>query len=519
MALTFTHPFVSAKADGADATLVQPSNWNANHLLAGGAKGDLLVLDATQATGVNNVAAVAAGAYLRSNGVTTIPIWSTLILPNAATQGDLLIATGANTIGSLADVAVGQVLVSGGGGAAPAWSASPTLILPALGTTSTDGLVLLNNTASTAGVPVQMSPRFRQGGTAYNSVSTLSETNSFFTEVLPATAAGTTSATWKLGYINPSGVVTYPFQGSSAGQWTASTSISSPQVLSPVGQNLDFGANGVGSLWRLSTSGHLLAVTDNTYDIGAVGATRPRNVYVAGNTIAGNVYVGPSGGFAWGNGATSLMLSPSDGVIRLANNAGTGFTRLILGTNDATANGISITNNGGSAQIGTGDGSSVRDLIVRGLTTNTGLSVGTTVTSVNGITTAGNGVPLIVATPYETTGNTGAVTNAINYTPAAVSGTYELIGVVNVTAWTTPATFSVVATYKDASGNARTDTAMVVRGSTGANAAAVTAVDRWYFTFPAIDIDATATAITLSTTGTFTGSPVYNLQATLRRNR
>ena len=30
-----THPFVSGKSDGADATLVRPSDWNAAHVLAG----------------------------------------------------------------------------------------------------------------------------------------------------------------------------------------------------------------------------------------------------------------------------------------------------------------------------------------------------------------------------------------------------------------------------------------------------------------------------------------------------
>jgi len=31
MAVSLTHNFVSGKADGGDATLVQPSNWNAEH--------------------------------------------------------------------------------------------------------------------------------------------------------------------------------------------------------------------------------------------------------------------------------------------------------------------------------------------------------------------------------------------------------------------------------------------------------------------------------------------------------
>lgn len=31
MAISITHPFISLKGDGGDATLVRPSNWNANH--------------------------------------------------------------------------------------------------------------------------------------------------------------------------------------------------------------------------------------------------------------------------------------------------------------------------------------------------------------------------------------------------------------------------------------------------------------------------------------------------------
>ena len=35
MAVTVTHPFVSAIGDGADTTLVRPSNWNATHSISG----------------------------------------------------------------------------------------------------------------------------------------------------------------------------------------------------------------------------------------------------------------------------------------------------------------------------------------------------------------------------------------------------------------------------------------------------------------------------------------------------
>lgn len=39
--------------------------------------------------------------------------------------------------------------------------------------------------------------------------------------------------------------------------------------------------------WTIASGNHLLAGVDNTYDIGASGATRPRNVYVAGGVFVG----------------------------------------------------------------------------------------------------------------------------------------------------------------------------------------------------------------------------------------
>jgi hypothetical protein len=38
--------------------------------------------------------------------------------------------------------------------------------------------------------------------------------------------------------------------------------------------------------WNISATGHFIAATDNTYDIGASGANRPRNVYVGSNVIS-----------------------------------------------------------------------------------------------------------------------------------------------------------------------------------------------------------------------------------------
>ena len=38
--------------------------------------------------------------------------------------------------------------------------------------------------------------------------------------------------------------------------------------------------------WQISSIGHFLAATDNLYDIGASGANRPRNIYLANSVYA-----------------------------------------------------------------------------------------------------------------------------------------------------------------------------------------------------------------------------------------
>jgi len=42
-----------------------------------------------------------------------------------------------------------------------------------------------------------------------------------------------------------------------------------------------------GEKWKVPTTGHLLAGTDNTYDIGASGATRPRDLFLGRNAVVG----------------------------------------------------------------------------------------------------------------------------------------------------------------------------------------------------------------------------------------
>lgn len=82
--------------------------------------------------------------------------------------------------------------------ATPSWT-SGTSSQTALGTTSTDGIVLQNTTAATGGATVQISPRNKWCGMAWNSVGSASETDCWINENLPVTVAGATTSSllWK----------------------------------------------------------------------------------------------------------------------------------------------------------------------------------------------------------------------------------------------------------------------------------------------------------------------------------
>jgi hypothetical protein len=110
------------------------------------------------------------------------------------------------------------VLVNG----VPTVTGRLTTSVNGLATTSTDGLVLQNATAATSGATVQMSPRARLRGTAWDTAA--SETVDFFIENLPATAA-TPTGTFKLGFSLNGAAATYPMTVSSAGTITALASL------------------------------------------------------------------------------------------------------------------------------------------------------------------------------------------------------------------------------------------------------------------------------------------------------
>jgi len=172
--------------------------------------GDILYASATNTVGV--LADVAAGSYLRSGGVTTAPLWSTTLLPNSATIGDIMIATVANTYTNLADVATGNALISGGVGVAPSWNkigltthVTGTLPIANGGTNSSTALsgntIMISNGTSVvqgaAGTTTTVLHGNAAGSPSYSAVSLTAD----ITGVLAATTGGTGQSVYTIGDI------------------------------------------------------------------------------------------------------------------------------------------------------------------------------------------------------------------------------------------------------------------------------------------------------------------------------
>jgi hypothetical protein len=80
--------------------------------------------------------------------------------------------------------------------------------------------------------------------------------------------------------------------------------------------NLDvngtLGVTGAATFVQISFGGHFLASTDNTFDIGASGANRPRNIYVGGKVLVAQIDT-VSGNFAWGAAGTGSWQVQANG--------------------------------------------------------------------------------------------------------------------------------------------------------------------------------------------------------------
>lgn len=119
--------------------------------LSTAAVGDIIYASATTPTW-SRLADVAAGSYLRSGGVNTAPLWSTLILPNAATSTYLAYATSANTYGESANLTFDGTNLIVTGRIGVSMTPGARLEVKSGGTTQTDGFRLQFSGSTNPGV-------------------------------------------------------------------------------------------------------------------------------------------------------------------------------------------------------------------------------------------------------------------------------------------------------------------------------------------------------------------------------
>jgi hypothetical protein len=141
--------------------------------------------------------------------------------------------------------------------------------------------------------------------------------------------------------------------------------------------------------WQISAAGHFLAVADATYDIGASGANRPKDIYASG-MISSVGYIRSTAGYRFLQGG-SYFVESANGVLKLTDSGLANFGRLQLG--GTTSSFPAIKRNGTGIDIKLADDSLFTNLSCKNVIQSPG--IGTTVTP------ASNG-DLV----FETTSNT-----------------------------------------------------------------------------------------------------------------
>lgn len=229
---------------------------------------------------------------------------------------------------------------------------------------------------------------------------------------------------------------------------------------------------------------------------GATSALLSFSNSIAGGAFTQRVVFGNSGSLQLATGASFLW---------------SGRARLTDGGSDAQVN---ITNNAGTSGFGldaSTDGTcKIRN---RAQTAGTGnLDLGAKLTSYNGISTAGWGVPSIQAAGRTVAATNATVASVAAYTVGAADGSFYISANVNVTA-TTAAAMTVTCVYTDETNTSRTLTLGFTQLSGATLLTSITNVTGTgpYESIPYHIRCKAATSITIATAGTVTGI-TYNVE-------
>lgn len=112
--------------------------------IASSAVGDMWYAGASNV--MTRLADVATGSYLRSGGVTTAPLWSTLILPNSATVNRIVYASSTNTYGESANLTFDGNIFTETSGVTTGTTTSSAHVLSVNSLTNGTGLYVASST-------------------------------------------------------------------------------------------------------------------------------------------------------------------------------------------------------------------------------------------------------------------------------------------------------------------------------------------------------------------------------------
>lgn len=194
-----------------------------------------------------------------------------------------------------------------------------------LTTTSTDGLLALSLSASLIGTPVQMSPRIRERGSAWNTTSSASETVDCIQELLPVSGTSV-SGTYRIGFSINGGAYSYPFTFTSGGS-LRSTNIELTNTLY-FGSTLE---NRISSIYLRITAGSATIPAEwsrNTADAYATAVFNNANASSTGNITnfqwqsVNKAFVDRFGVFAsYGNDLPHIVKKAASANVRNSHNA------------------------------------------------------------------------------------------------------------------------------------------------------------------------------------------------------
>jgi hypothetical protein len=321
MALSITHQYVSAIADAGDSSVVQPSDWNAAHTLSGLGTGveDFLATPSsanlaaavTDETGSGALVFGTAPSFLTSittpvatitQGTITDPA---VLLNMTSTWNDVadtftaikLDVTNTNSADAslLMDLRVGAATKFSISKLGNIVTPSQLQINPGAGgdferfTFNGATLCLATTTLSFSATGVASADLYVRRDAANTLAlrnSTTAQTFNIYNTWTDASNYEKTKLEWSSNvfrfYTIPAGSGTA--RSFEIGAVTAGTADGSGVACYPDG-HIEFNRVGTATRWTINTSGFLMAGADNTYDIGASGATRPRTGYFGTSVV------------------------------------------------------------------------------------------------------------------------------------------------------------------------------------------------------------------------------------------